>query len=216
MTAPGDNRLAALSAYIRAADGRFRRSAREAATAAIEAGNSLIEAKTLVSHGEWMPWLRINAAMSVRTATRYMRLARSGLDIGHVADLGVRGAEASLVTPRRRAPSQNETLRVSRELTDGGYLVAYLWPSPRYEGFHEFLKQRVEASPWRCSQDVLSKPVRTDMVPVVLESLALNRADDDYDAREYPDDLLKLLEEWRADILSEQRSDAVDRREMCA
>ncbi len=104
MNGPGDNRLAVLAAEVQAADGRFRRSAEQAAAAAIEAGQKLIEAKSLVAHGGWLPWLRDRVAMSERTATRYMRLARSGMDIRHVADLGIRAASEAI----GRAPAPYE------------------------------------------------------------------------------------------------------------
>ena len=92
----GSNRLAVLAAEIQEADGRFRRSAEQAAAAAVEAGHRLIEAKALLPHGGWLPWLRDHAAISERSARRYMQLARSGLEIGHVADLGIAGATAAV------------------------------------------------------------------------------------------------------------------------
>ena len=49
----------------------------------IEIGKNLIEAKTLVKHGEWSSWLENNVGFSQRSAQNYMRLARtfSGLDV---------------------------------------------------------------------------------------------------------------------------------------
>ncbi len=90
--ATGDNRLVVLAAEIQAADGRCRRNAEESAAAAIEAGRKLIEAKALLAHGAWGAWLQDHAGLSDRTARRYMQLARSGLEIGHVADIGIRRA----------------------------------------------------------------------------------------------------------------------------
>jgi hypothetical protein len=99
MTTTGSNRLAVLAAEIRDADGRFRRSAEEAAAAALEAGRLLVEAKALLKHGTWLPWLREHCAMSARSATRYMRIAKSGLEIGRVADLGIRAVDEALAKP---------------------------------------------------------------------------------------------------------------------
>lgn len=96
MSATGNNRLTVLAGEIKEADGRCRRGAEAAAAAAIEAGHKLIEAKELLQHGEWLPWLREHAGISERTARRYMQLARSGMEIGHVADLGIAGAVESL------------------------------------------------------------------------------------------------------------------------
>ncbi len=97
----GDNRLPILAADIRAADGRCRRSAEEAAGAAVEAGHKLIEAKGLLAHGAWGVWLQDHAGLSDRTAQRYMQLARAGLDKRHVADLGIREASRAIAKIKR-------------------------------------------------------------------------------------------------------------------
>nr|WP_234894923.1 DUF3102 domain-containing protein [Sinorhizobium meliloti] len=49
---------------------------RELVRHAIAAGQRLIEAKALVAHGEWLPWLKKNCAIPTRTAQLYMRLAK--------------------------------------------------------------------------------------------------------------------------------------------
>lgn len=102
----GSNRLAVLAAEIQDADGRVRRSAEEAAAAALDAGHRLIEAKALLPHGKWLPWLKDHAGISDRTARRYMQIAKSGMEIGHVADLGIRGAAQAAA--KRRVPRDTE------------------------------------------------------------------------------------------------------------
>ena len=42
----------------------------------LRAGLLLIEAKSLVAHGEWLPWLQANCKTGERQARTYMRLAR--------------------------------------------------------------------------------------------------------------------------------------------
>ena len=58
---------------------RYHLAGREAfasaAEYAIKAGEALIEAKKLVKHGDWLPWLRANCKLSERTAQLYMRIA---------------------------------------------------------------------------------------------------------------------------------------------
>jgi hypothetical protein len=115
--AVGHNRLATLAASIRALDAAIRRSAEQIAREAVEAGKLLIEAKGLLRHGEWLPWLREHVAMSERTATRYMRLARSGLEIGHVADLGIAAAAR---VGRPRAARAQPVPQVVTEAVDAG------------------------------------------------------------------------------------------------
>jgi hypothetical protein len=48
---------------------------------AINAGRLLIEAKQLLKHGEWLPWLEKKCAVTARMAQVYMRLARSSPEI---------------------------------------------------------------------------------------------------------------------------------------
>ena len=81
----GNNRLAVLAADIRAADQDFNRAAITMAERALAAGTALIEAKRLIPHGEWQPWLHENCGLSQRTARRYMTIARSGLKTATVA-----------------------------------------------------------------------------------------------------------------------------------
>jgi hypothetical protein len=70
---------------------------RDALGHAIKAGQALIEAKSLVKHGQWLPWLKENTSLPERTAQHYMRLARESAT---VADLPtVRDALAVLAGP---------------------------------------------------------------------------------------------------------------------
>ena len=41
---------------------------------AIEIGRRLVEAKDMLSHGEWLPWLERETELSDRTAARYMKI----------------------------------------------------------------------------------------------------------------------------------------------
>ena len=93
MSAVGHNRLFALADDIRTLHRSISRNAEQIARDAVEAGKALIEAKSLLPHGEWEAWLADHVAISSRTARNYMRLARSGLDIGTVADLGLNAAD---------------------------------------------------------------------------------------------------------------------------
>jgi Protein of unknown function (DUF3102) len=78
--------------------------ARSAVEHALKCGELLIEAKGKVQHGEWLPWLKANCAVSERTAQAYMRLAHEipKLDPGkaqRVADLPLREALKALSAP---------------------------------------------------------------------------------------------------------------------
>jgi Protein of unknown function (DUF3102) len=91
------NRLPVLAAEIRRAHADLQEAAKTAAEHAITAGHALIEAKGLLKHGEWLPWLREHCALAERTAQLYMKIASSGLKSATVADLGLNAAAKALL-----------------------------------------------------------------------------------------------------------------------
>lgn len=102
------NRLPILAADIRRAHIAAQNAAMLAAQKAIEAGQALIEAKSLVSHGGWLPFLA-DAGVPERTAQRYMTLARSGLKYDIISDLGGIAAALEFLSLRKRgAAALNE------------------------------------------------------------------------------------------------------------
>lgn len=60
--------------------------------AVLEIGRRLIEAKEQLKHGEWESWLEEKVGFSVRSAQRYMRLAKGYGESDTVALLGTRKA----------------------------------------------------------------------------------------------------------------------------
>ncbi|GMO40945.1 DUF3102 domain-containing protein [Bradyrhizobium sp. TM233] len=86
------NRLPVLANDIRRAHAGVREAAKVAASHAIAAGTALLEAKALLKHGEWLPWLKAHAGVSERTAQLYMKIVRLGLKSEMVADLGLQAA----------------------------------------------------------------------------------------------------------------------------
>ena len=51
-----------------------------AGNAILEIGQRLIEAKHMLSEGEWLPWLEEQVEFSPRTAQRFMKLSREWTD----------------------------------------------------------------------------------------------------------------------------------------
>jgi hypothetical protein len=156
------NRLTVLAAGIKDADGRFRRSAQEAAAAAIDAGHRLIEAKALIPHGQWLPWLTEHCDMSSRTARRYMQLARSGFNIGHVADLGIRAAGEATARQRYLMPEGRTSALFT---TDKMWCWLFATHSPDFVRFSVFNLETNELS-W------IKKGVRYDDLRTALQHLA--------------------------------------------
>jgi Protein of unknown function (DUF3102) len=118
----GHNRLAALAAEVRALQAGIRRQSEQVARDVIEAGRQLMEAKELLAHGEWLPWLREHAGISPRTASRYMQVARSQLDIGQLADLALGVSEQSTARAEairgHVADAREYLVELGRELTE--------------------------------------------------------------------------------------------------
>jgi Protein of unknown function (DUF3102) len=102
----GSNRLPVLAAtineHVEAAETTIRRVVEHA----IAAGALLIEAKELVAHGDWLPWLKANCRLSERQARTYMRLARyrHRLKSAVAADLTIAAAEALVGKPKPESP----------------------------------------------------------------------------------------------------------------
>lgn len=70
------NRLPVLAAGINMEHQECLTAMRQSLAHALAAGDMLVEAKSLVPHGEWLPWLADNCAIPKRTAQLYMRLAK--------------------------------------------------------------------------------------------------------------------------------------------
>lgn len=71
----------------------------QAGTAILEIGRRLIEAKKVLPHGEWLPWLEDKAEFSERAAQNLMRLSREWTNPQALADLGATKALTLLALP---------------------------------------------------------------------------------------------------------------------
>lgn len=86
------NRLPVLVASINAEHDHCLAAMRQSLIHALAAGDMLIEAKGLVAHGEWLPWLADNCGIPKRTAQLYMRLAK------HRELIEAKSADVALLT----------------------------------------------------------------------------------------------------------------------
>jgi hypothetical protein len=97
------NYLPELAARIRAEHQATADALKTSVQHAIAAGELLIEAKALLKHGQWLPWLQDHCVMSERTAQLYMRCAKNREAIEQntqpVADLTLNEAAALLMLP---------------------------------------------------------------------------------------------------------------------
>lgn len=105
---------------IEAVTGEIIHLKQELARNIVDIGLRLIEAKEMLPHGEWLPWLEERVCFSEKTAQNYMRVAREFPNPQLVADLGVRKALALLELPpedREGFAEENNVIDMtSREL----------------------------------------------------------------------------------------------------
>lgn len=140
MTDRLSNSLTALADRVRAANGATEAARRSAIENALETGSLLIEAKASCRHGEWLPFLE-RARVGERAAQNYMVLARSGLEIRTVADLG--GIKAALAFGAQwQLPAFDDCMAITGEMSaaadkngDPGPL-AFVWQSGELAGHY--------------------------------------------------------------------------------
>ena len=121
------NSLADLAHRIKAEHEAVGRALKRGLEHAIAAGELLIEAKSQLKHGQWLPWLD-SCGVSERMAQRYIRLARNRAVIEAnptpVSDLGIRGALDLISIPRE---PKEETTALSIYLADHAAEMAFNW-----------------------------------------------------------------------------------------
>ena len=93
MAKPAENRT------IEAIAGEILDAKRAGGEAILTIGRCLIEAKEMLPHGEWLPWLNERVEFSERTARNFMRLAREWTNRQTLADLGASKALTLLALP---------------------------------------------------------------------------------------------------------------------
>jgi hypothetical protein len=102
-----------LAAAINKEHDLFIELMRSGLTHAIQAGELLIQVKSQLKHGEWLPWLAANCHFSERTAQNYLRCAENKTELlaksATVADLSYRDALA-LLTPGAVEKTETELL----------------------------------------------------------------------------------------------------------
>lgn len=83
--------------------------------AVLSIGRGLIEAKAVLPHGEWLPWLNEKVEFSERSAQNFMRLAREWSNPQALADLGAAKALTLLALPE----TERAAFAAEAHLVDG-------------------------------------------------------------------------------------------------
>ena len=87
---------------------------RRGGEAVLTIGRCLIEAKDMLPHGEWLPWLTEKVGYSEKTAQNFMRLAREFSNPQAIADLGATKALKLLALP----PDERERFVADHNVID--------------------------------------------------------------------------------------------------
>ena len=85
---------------IEAITGEILDAQRKGGEAILTIGRCLNEAKDMLSHGEWLPWLAEKVGYSEKTAQNFIRLAREFSNPQALADLGATKALKLLALPQ--------------------------------------------------------------------------------------------------------------------
>ena len=111
----GARQVASEDRNIEAITSEILQLKQDAGSAIIGIGQRLIEAKSILSHGEWLPWLTERVEFSERTAQSFMRLAREWSNPQALADLGATKALTLLALP----PEERERFMAENHVVDG-------------------------------------------------------------------------------------------------
>ena len=87
---------------------------RRGGEAILTIGRCLMEAKEMLPHGEWLPWLNERVELSERTAQKFMKLAREWSNPNTLADLGASKALMLLALP----PEEREAFTEDHNVID--------------------------------------------------------------------------------------------------
>lgn len=87
----------------------------DAGNAILGIGQRLIEAKAMLPHGEWLPWLTEQVEFSERQAQRFMKLAQEWANPTALSDLGATKALALLALP----PEERQKFLSENHIVDG-------------------------------------------------------------------------------------------------
>ena len=94
--------------------GEILEAKRAGGEAILTIGKCLIEAKEMLSHGEWRSWLEERVEFSERSAQRFMRLAREWSNPTTLSDLGASKALSLLALP----PEERERFMADHNVID--------------------------------------------------------------------------------------------------
>lgn len=157
-------------------------------------GHRLLEAKSVLKHGDWLPWLSERVDLSERAAQNFMRLAREWSNPQTLADLGASKALALLAIPAE----DREDFIAADHVVDGGEVkkVAEMTTRELDRAIKARDKARAEADAAKTTADeavaMASEAIKTADTERSLRATAQARADA---AEARAEDLQRQLDE---------------------
>lgn len=157
-------------------------------------GHRLLEAKSVLKHGDWLPWLSARVDLSERAAQNFMRLAREWSNPQTLADLGASKALALLAIPAE----DREDFIAADHVVDGGEVkkVAEMSTRELDRAIKARDKARAEADAAKTTADeavaMASEAIKTADTERSLRATAQARADA---AEARAEDLQRQLDE---------------------
>ena len=142
-------------------------------------GHRLLEAKAVLKHGDWLPWLSDRVDLSERAAQNFMRLAREWSNPQTLADLGASKALALLAIPAE----DREDFIAAAHVVDGGEVkkVAEMSTRELDRAIKARDKARAEADAAKTTADeavaMASEAIKTADTERSLRATAQARAD---------------------------------------
>jgi len=147
-----DRGLEPLADEIRRHHKAVERHARSMLDEAVAAGEKLIEAKGLLRHGEFGPWLTY-CGLNRRTAQLYMKLAREKRNVAVLEAESIRGALEALdgkpkPKPKARPESWDWFFRSNRSAGDRSVWIAGSAPVPEIGDRYDFVGTNGSRTPY--------------------------------------------------------------------
>jgi Protein of unknown function (DUF3102) len=120
---PTQANLAAITIRVRVAHEAVDNAAQDMLAHAMAAGDALIEAHQEIPHGKWEAWLRDDCDLSVRTAGRYIQLAKArpiidAANRSRTTDLTIAGALRLLGNSQKSKPDKKPKVSAGLSLRE--------------------------------------------------------------------------------------------------
>lgn len=109
---PNESSLPSLASQISALHEECQQHYKRSLSIALKIGSLLLEAKSMVRHGEWLVWLGANCELSERTAQVYMQVAKKGATLEQIESAD--SADLTIESALNQFSSHNSLVTITR------------------------------------------------------------------------------------------------------